>query len=107
MEGSSATPRGGGSLKKNVPEPAISVGCIMHHTRYGRRETQIRPVTICADIISEAFAMIAEAQLIIGPVEASGINGEIAFAIAFESAAGHHIQYAVGTVACIGAQPSA
>src|SRR5258705_11813929 len=106
MEGSSATPRGGGSLKKNVPEPAISVGCIMHHTRYGRRETQIRPVTICADIISEAFAMIAEAQLIIGSIKTSGIDGAIAFAIAFESAAGHHIQYAVGPVACIARAPA-
>src|SRR5947209_17323300 len=76
----------------------------MNHIGGGRSQAQIRTVTICADVVSEAIAMIAKTQLIVGAIETPRIDSEVTFAIAFKSAAGYHIQYAIRTVAGVGGQ---
>ncbi len=76
----------------------------MKHLGGGSSQTQIGPITIRADVISKPVAVVPEAQLIIGAVEAPCVDGQIGFAIAFEPAAGHHVQYPLRAVAGVGGQ---
>ena len=63
----------------------------MNDISNGRRQTEIGPVAVRADVVSKPIGVVAETKLIVCTVEASGIYGQIGLVVAFESAAGHHI----------------
>src|SRR5690349_3808445 len=74
----------------------------MQNLRAGSRESQLRAVAVYAGVVSEALGVAAEADLVVGLVEASKAGYDFRFVVALESRPRNHVEHAVGTVAVFG-----
>jgi hypothetical protein len=75
---------------------------IVNYPLHRSLQAKIGAVSREAAVISEALAVVAEAYLVIGLVEAAVARRQLGLAIALESGTRDHVKYAVRAVAVFG-----
>src|SRR5207253_6308039 len=70
-------------------------------------QSKIGAVTGEAAVVGEAFAMVSEAELVVGAVKTAVVRNQFGLAIALEAGTGHHVEDSVGAVAIFGGVASA
>ena len=62
----------------------------------------LTPISVQAGVVSEALGVTSAADLVVGLIEVSSRDHEIAFPIAFKPGSGHDIEDSIGAVSVVG-----
>src|SRR6266550_544269 len=98
---------GWGLVKDEGGKSSQAGGLVIQDLGAWSFESKIGAVTREAPVVGEAFAMVSEADLVVGAVKTAVVRHQFGLPVAFKAGAGHHVEDSVGAVAIFGRVASA
>src|SRR6266852_3501180 len=86
-------------IENQRSKPAKAAPEIVDHFGCRRLQAEIGAVAVEAGVVGKAPSVIAEAQLIVGLVEAAVAGHQLGLAVPLKTGTRHHVEHAVGAVA--------